>query len=95
MSAKQDTPGGNAMTDALRLTEPVPIDDDLCTALAYVEDLGFGGRLVFYATQTLVETGGMLHVVKRKIVLPRAGMVKGNEMVRAFLAGKPAPLRAL
>lgn len=54
----------------LPLIEPVPIDDELCSGLAMIEDLGFGGRFVFFAKQTSYETGTDLLVVKRKIVLP-------------------------
>jgi hypothetical protein len=58
----------------LPLIEPVPIDDDLCTGIARVEDLGFAARLVLYTDQTSYETGQTVHVVKRKIVLPPSAL---------------------
>lgn len=83
------------MTGPLRLIEQVPIDDDLVTALSHVEDLGFGGRLVFYTIQTCFESGETLRIVKRKIVVPYEGLRLGNPIVRAFIEGTPsgAPLR--
>lgn len=80
-----------------RLVEPVPVEDDLVTALSHVEDLGFGGRLVFYAAQTCFETGETIYVVKRKIAVPQAGLIAGNPIVRAFLEGAPpaTPLRVV
>lgn len=79
----------------LHLIEPVPIDDDLVTALSHVEDVGFGGRLVFYATQTCFESGETVHVVRRKIVVPHVGLLRGNPMVRDFIVRAPngAPMR--
>lgn len=73
----------------LSLVEPIPVDDDLVTALSHVEDIGFGGRLVFYAAQTCFETGGTIYVVKRKLVVPHDGLVAGNRIVRAFIDGAP------
>jgi hypothetical protein len=54
----------------LPLIEPVPIDDDLVTGLALIEDVELGARFVFYATQTAYESDETVFVVKRKIVLP-------------------------
>jgi len=73
---------------SLNLIEPVPIDDDLCTGIAAVEDLGFGSRLVFYAEQTCYEAGGQrVNVVKRKIVLPAAAVAD----LLAAITGKVRP----
>jgi hypothetical protein len=33
--------------ESMKLIEPVPIEDDLCTGLAMIEDVELGGRLVF------------------------------------------------
>jgi hypothetical protein len=69
----------------LTLIEPVPVDDDLCTGLAMIEDLGFGARFVCYHRETIYETGESICVVKRKIVLPMEAIVPGVEMTLRFL----------
>ena len=69
----------------LRLTEPVPISDDLCAGLALIEDLGFGARFVLYANETCYEAGSPVFVVKRKIVLPMAAIEPGLDMTLAWL----------
>jgi hypothetical protein len=74
------------MTEALRLTEPVPIDDDLCTGLALVEDVGIGLRFVVYATQTCYEDGSSVSVVKRKIVIPVEAVMPAIDLTLAALA---------
>lgn len=68
------------------LTEPVPIEDDLCTGLALIEDVELGARFVLFAKQTCYESGSTVLVVKRKIVLPLPAIVTGVEMTLGFLA---------
>ena len=59
------------LADNLPLIEPVPIDDELCSGLALIEDVsGIAARFVFYHTQTLYEVGATAFVVKKKLVLP-------------------------
>jgi hypothetical protein len=58
------------MSGQLQLIEPVPIDDDLCSGVALIEDTGVGARLVFYAEQTNYESNTEACVIKRKIVVP-------------------------
>lgn len=72
--------------EAQRLVEPVPVDDDLCTRLALIEDIGFGARFVLTHEQTCYESGTTLTVVKRKIILPKDAIMPGIEMTLAFLA---------
>lgn len=55
--------------NAPRLVEPVAIDDELCSDLALVEDLGFGARFVLVSRQTVYESGDEVMAVKSKIVL--------------------------
>lgn len=84
------------MGQRFQLIEPVPIEIDLVTALSHVEDIGFGGCLVFFRTERLTETGETIHVVKRKIAIPHEGLALGNPIVRAFIEGdapRGAPLR--
>jgi hypothetical protein len=54
----------------LPLVEPVPIDDDLCSAIALIEPVWIGARLVFVAEQTCHESGSRVLQIKRKVVLP-------------------------
>lgn len=67
--------GANAMAIVckrgdLRLLEPVPVDDELCSGgLAMIEDLDFGARFVLANRETMYETGEQVLIVKRKIVL--------------------------
>jgi len=72
------------------ITEPVPIDDDLCGELAMIEDLGFGARFVVVATQTIYETGEQVRVVKRKIVLPDRAIFAAFDMVLRWIAARAA-----
>lgn len=61
--------------------------------MSHVEDLGCCARLVFYTEQTAYESDSVICVVKRKIVLPRQGMLIGHLGVRTFLFGdKPLHL---
>jgi hypothetical protein len=76
--------------ETLQLTEPVPIDDDLCTGLALIEDIELGARFVIYAEQTCYETGEPMQVVKAKIVLPFSAIRPAVEMTLAFLARRAA-----
>jgi hypothetical protein len=44
------------LADTLPLIELVPIDDELCSGLALIEDVsGIAARFVFYHAQTLYE----------------------------------------
>lgn len=70
----------------LSLIEPVPIDDDLCSGLAQIEDVGLGARFVFFARQTSYEAAAQVLVVKRKIVLPLDVIIPSLETAIAFLA---------
>jgi hypothetical protein len=72
--------------DNLQLIEPVPIDDDLCTGLAMIEDLGHAARFVLYARQTCYESGATVFVVKRKLVVPIEAIGPGVDMTLRFLA---------
>ncbi len=79
--------GGVVMEwNGLRLVEPMPVEDDLCSGLALIEDLDMGARFVLYARQTLYETGDTMNVVKRKIVLPTSAIGPGLEMAGRYLA---------
>lgn len=69
----------------MEVTEPVPVDDDLCTQLYRIEDLGFGARLVLVHRQTCYESDTPLLVVKRKLVLPYPELVRANQQTREFL----------
>lgn len=81
----------DADRDAPRhLTEPVPIDDDLCTDLALIEDLEFGARFVLVALQTIYETGEHELVVKRKIVLTDAAIGRFFNMVLRWMGRRGA-----
>lgn len=73
-----------------QLLEPVPIDDDLCTALALIEEFGDEARLVFVHEQTVYETGEHVCAVKRKIVLPVGALRGAVEMTVGFLAARRA-----
>lgn len=75
--------------NGLPLIEPVLIDDDLCTALATIEDLQFGVRFVLVAEQTCFELNERVLSVKRKIVLPRHAIRPALDMTTQFLGGHP------
>jgi hypothetical protein len=70
----------------VQLLEPVPVEDELCTRLALIEDLGFGARFVLAHNETVYETGQRICVVKRKIVLPYAEIRPGIDLALRFLA---------
>jgi hypothetical protein len=72
------------------LIEPVPVDDDLCTRLALIEDLGFAARFVLVHDQTCYEANSTMCVVRRKIVLPYAEIPPGIEMALGFMARRAA-----
>lgn len=81
------------MGQQLKLIEPVPVDDDLCTGLALIENVGgMGARFVLYAEQTLYETGDTVCAVKRKIVVPYAAIRPGLRLTLGFLARRSAPV---
>lgn len=70
----------------IRLVEPVPVDDELCSGLARIEDVaGIAARFVFYHTQILYEAGHTTFVVKRKIILPYKEIPPGMEMAADFM----------
>lgn len=86
-------PGGETMSEeALRVTEPVPIDDDFCTELLVIEDAGPCARFVVVARQTCFEDGTISMVVKRKIVLPPEAIFPAIEMTLAYMARRFAQL---
>lgn len=73
------------------LIEIVPIEDQYCSGLARIEDLGGDARFVLYTTQTLYEAGDQpANVVKVKVILPLAAIKEGVEMTLGFLARKAA-----
>jgi hypothetical protein len=74
------------MGQRLPLIEPVPVEVSLVTALSHVEDIGFGGCLVFYRVERCYESGAKQNVIKHKIAVPRPGIDAGAELVRAYLA---------
>lgn len=79
-------PGGVVMLPLdMKLIEPVPIDDCLCTELVMIEDLGFGARFVVANRQTCYEAGTPIAVVKQKIVLPYASIQPAVVMTVDFL----------
>lgn len=74
------------MSESLRLIEPIPIEDDFISGLwPEIEDLGFGARLTYYATQWCHESRETVHVVKRRIVAPREVLQRAHPIVRAYL----------
>ncbi|NWG25890.1 MAG: hypothetical protein HXY30_15995 [Pseudorhodoplanes sp.] len=68
----------------METVEPVPVEDDLCTSLYTIEDLGFGARFVLVHRQTCYETGAPVLVVKRKIVMPYDSIVHSLETTADF-----------
>jgi hypothetical protein len=75
------------LADTLPLIEPVPIDDELCSGLALIEDVsGIAARFVFYHTQTLYEAGATAFVVKKKVVLPYGAIPFGAKITAEFMA---------
>jgi hypothetical protein len=73
--------------ESLPLVEPVPIEDELCSGLALIEDVaGIAARFVLYHTQTLYEVGTTVFVVKKKIILPYAAIPFGVKMTAEFMA---------
>lgn len=75
---------------APRITEPVPVDDDLCSELALIEDLNFGARFVLVAEQTVYESGDHELVVKRKIVLTDAAIGRAFNLVLRWMGQRAA-----
>ena len=73
--------------ESIPLIEPVPIEDELCSGLARIEDVdGIAARFVLYQTQTLYEIGDRVFVVKKKIILPYKAIPPGIEMTVSFMA---------
>jgi hypothetical protein len=73
------------------MVEPVPVEDDLCSRLGYVEDVGgYAARFYVVADQTIVENGMRICAVKRKIVLPYEAILPGIEMAGRFYAVQTA-----
>ena len=70
------------------LTEPVPVEDTLCSALGLIEDLKWAARFVLYRESTVYETGDTVPVVSAKIILPYAAIVPGLDMTGRFAAKK-------
>ena len=78
------------------LVEPVPIEDELCSGLARIEDVGgIAARFVLYHVQTLYEAGATAFVVKRKIILPYKAIPPSIEMTVDYMARRlgEQPLR--
>lgn len=80
---------------AVPLIEPVPIEDDLCSGLALIEDVDLGLRFVLFHRQTCYETGETVLVVKRKIVLPVSAVRPALEYVAGHLARRFAGQRGV
>ena len=82
--------------ESLPLVEPVPIEDELCSGLALIEDVaGVAARFVLYHTQTLYEVGATIFVVKRKIVMPYTAIPYGVKMTAEFMARRAGGGRML
>lgn len=74
---------------SMELVEVVPIEDDYCSGLACIEDLGSCARFVLYSRQTMYEAGNRAILnVRRKIVLPYEAIWPGIEMASAFATVK-------
>jgi len=81
------------LADKLPLIEPVPVDDELCSGLAMIEDVsGIAARFVFYHTQTIYEAGASAFVVKKKVVLPYGAIPFGAKMTAEFMARRTGRL---
>jgi len=80
----------------LPLVEPVPIEDELCSGLALIEDVaGVAARFVLYHTQTLYEVGATVFVVKKKIVMPYTAIPYGVRMTAEFMSRRASRGRML
>jgi hypothetical protein len=67
--------------------EPCPVADDFVSGLAAVQALGPCVRLVFYVDEALPEGGGEpVHVVRRKLVIPRGQVMAILADTLAFLS---------
>lgn len=70
---------------SMELVEVVPVEDDYCSGLARIEDLGSCARFVLFTNQTMYEAGNRtVCTVRRKIVLPFDAIWPGIEMATAF-----------
>ncbi len=75
------------VADNIALVEPVPIEDELCSGLARIEDVaGIAARFVLYHMQPIYEVGATAFVVKRKIVLPYQSIPPVVDMVTDFMS---------
>jgi len=84
------------IAENLPLIEPVPIEDELCSGLALIEDVsGIAARFVFYHAQTLYEAGATVFVVKNKIVLPYGAVPFSVTMTAEYMARRAARGRML
>ena len=74
------------VADNIALVEPVPIEDELCSGLARIEDVaGIAARFVLYHMQPIYEVGATAFVVKRKIVLPYQTIPPVVDMATDFM----------
>lgn len=73
--------------EKIPLIEPTPVEDDFCSGLARIEDVGGCARFVLYSEQTLYEAGEQtIRAVRRKIVLPISAIGPGVDMALAYMA---------
>lgn len=75
--------------NGLPVVEPVPVEDKICSGLAFIEDMGWGARFVLVSVQRLYE-GDQQQIcsVKEKIVLPTNAIRPGISMASDFIARK-------
>ncbi len=68
------------------LIEPIPIIDDFACGLGPLNSVGPCARLPFYSQQTLYEDRGRsVHVVVRKVILPREAILPCIRQMLIFL----------
>lgn len=73
----------------MELVEAIAVEDDYCSGLARIEDLGSCARFVLFSNQTLYEAGDRtIHTVRRKIVLPIEAIWPGVQMATAFATAR-------
>lgn len=70
------------------LVEPMPIDDELVSGLARVDDVeGIAARFTIFTMRPCYEAGGILvPTVCRKLLFPYARISPALQMTTAFLA---------
>lgn len=83
-----------ALEGSQPLVEPVPVDDDLCSRLALIEDLGFAARFVLVQDQTCFEARAVVSVVKRRIVMPYEVIPQTLDMCADFMARRASQAAA-